>query len=222
MGSGGYPFTFSSGHMPYDQLHLAGAGECVEMNFTGATGQISYPSINIDSTKLFASFEGKLPYVDVLYPRDADTVLTFNAALGDSFQDKPVGVRWLAGPGKVVSFGFPMYYTVESEAFVLARKVLDDLGEPYGIEEGTKSQVEMTKALPTVVRNVLYLPRDMTETAEVSDRVPRPSLLDISGRKVMTLLPGANDVRGLAPGVYFVTEHGARRTVHATKVVLTK
>jgi len=29
-------------------------------------------------------------------------------------------------------------------------------------------------------------------------------LLDISGRKVLDLHPGANDVSGLCPGVYFV------------------
>jgi len=29
-------------------------------------------------------------------------------------------------------------------------------------------------------------------------------LLDISGRKVLELHAGANDVRGLAPGVYFL------------------
>ncbi len=59
---------------------------------------------------------------------------------------------------------------------------------------------------PTVVRGVLFLPRDMTETSDVSDRVPRPVLLDISGRRVLNLQPGANDVRALAPGVYFVRE----------------
>jgi hypothetical protein len=211
MGSGGYPFTFSAGQMPYDELHLAEAGQCAEMNFVGAEGQSGYPDIAVDSTKLFASFEGKLPYIDVLYPRDADTVLTFNAALGDSFQDKPVGVRWLAGPGKVVCFGFPMYYTVESEARAVALKVLADLGEPYSIEEGTKSQVEMTKALPTVVRNILYVPPSLLSAPS--------SLLSIDGRKVMLLRPGANDVRGLAPGVYFVRPLGGSSV---TKVVLTK
>jgi len=46
-----------------------------------------------------------------------------------------------------------------------------------------------------------------------SDRVPhpvghvaRPALLDISGRTVMDLSPGPNDVARLAPGVYFVRE----------------
>jgi hypothetical protein len=29
-------------------------------------------------------------------------------------------------------------------------------------------------------------------------------LLDITGRKAMDLMPGANDVSGLAPGSYFV------------------
>jgi len=217
MGNGSYPFTFSAGQMPYDVLHLDGAGECAEKNLTGATGQSGYPGIAIDSTKLYASFAGRLPYADVLYPRDADTVLTFIAALGDSFQGKPVGVRWLDGPGKAVCFGFPLYYTVESEALVLARKVLDDLGEPYGIEEGAKSQVEMTKALPTVVRNVLFLP--------VSQFTLHYSLFDMAGRSAMSLLPGANDVRGLAPGVYFVREEPQAASLKPPairKVVLTR
>jgi hypothetical protein len=35
-------------------------------------------------------------------------------------------------------------------------------------------------------------------------------LLDITGRKVMDLAPGENDIRHLAPGVYFVREEGPR------------
>jgi hypothetical protein len=42
-------------------------------------------------------------------------------------------------------------------------------------------------------------------------------LLDSSGRKVLDLHPGANDVRALAPGVYFVRdaadEGGTRKIV---------
>ena len=41
-------------------------------------------------------------------------------------------------------------------------------------------------------------------------------LLDISGRKVLELQPGANDVRGLAPGVYFVRSEPSA----VTKVVI--
>ena len=71
----------------------------------------------------------------------------------------------------------------------------------------------------TVVRGVLVLPRHMTEIRSgISDRVPKPSLLDAAGRKVLDLKPGANDVRRLAPGVYFVlTEPSA-----VAKVVLAR
>jgi len=60
--------------------------------------------------------------------------------------------------------------------------------------------------LPTIVRGVLSLPRDMTELPGNSDRVPRPyraALLDADGRKVRDLVPGENDVSRLSPGVYF-------------------
>jgi len=71
----------------------------------------------------------------------------------------------------------------------------------------------------TVVSGALFLPRDMTELPSSSDRVPRPTLLDATGRKVMDLLPGANDVSPLAPGVYFYREQSA---VHVRKVVLAR
>jgi len=45
----------------------------------------------------------------------------------------------------------------------------------------------------------------------------RAELLDATGRKVLDLHPGANDVRALAPGVYFVHQAPV-----VTKVVLTK
>ncbi|MBM3313055.1 hypothetical protein FJY70_00520 [candidate division WOR-3 bacterium] len=53
----------------------------------------------------------------------------------------------------------------------------------------------------------------------------RAELLDISGRKVMTLKPGANDVRPLAPGVYFVREEcqaSSRKPQAVRKVIVTR
>jgi hypothetical protein len=53
----------------------------------------------------------------------------------------------------------------------------------------------------TVACGVLCLP-------EASSHKPRAAsyLLDISGREVLNLHPGENDIRHLAPGVYFVWE----------------
>ncbi len=49
----------------------------------------------------------------------------------------------------------------------------------------------------------------------------RVSLLDIGGRKVLDLHPGANDVRSLAPGVYFVREAQAQAQA-VRKIVVTR
>jgi hypothetical protein len=53
-----------------------------------------------------------------------------------------------------------------------------------------------------------------------SDRKPQAAswLLDISGRKVLDLSPGPNDVRALAPGVYFVHE-GPQAASHRPRAV---
>ncbi|MCX6843046.1 MAG: hypothetical protein NTX53_12280, partial [candidate division WOR-3 bacterium] len=72
-----------------------------------------------------------------------------------------------------------------------------------GTEEMTKPEVRMTE-LPTIVRGALYLP------AQGDGRMANGELLDISGRAVMPLRPGPNDVSRLAPGVYFVLEAQAQ------------
>ncbi len=46
-------------------------------------------------------------------------------------------------------------------------------------------------------------------------------LLDVSGRRVMDLKPGANDVRALVPGVYFVREAQAQAQA-VRKVIITR
>jgi YVTN family beta-propeller protein len=89
------------------------------------------------------------------------------------------------------------------------------------IEEGSQPRVLAVGLSSTVVGRVLTVP-------------PRPNtgaravpilLLDISGRKVLDLKPGANDVRALTPGVYLVCEGGVSREQGGAgirKVVLTR
>jgi YVTN family beta-propeller protein len=85
-----------------------------------------------------------------------------------------------------------------------------------GLEEN-RLQVSSYKPRPTVVRGVLFLPK------AASLKPHATSLLDISGRKVLDLLPGPNDVRALAPGVYFVREAQAQAQAQAVrKVIVTK
>jgi hypothetical protein len=66
-----------------------------------------------------------------------------------------------------------------------------------GVQEAAGSEVRKTQ-LPTIIRGVLFLP------AFSIGRLASSVLLDLSGRKVMDLVPGANNVRRLSSGVYFV------------------
>ena len=66
-----------------------------------------------------------------------------------------------------------------------------------GIAAGKYQVAARLRPTASIVRGVLSL-------AEAPSHKPQAaSLLDISGRKVMDLRLGANDVRALAPGVYF-------------------
>jgi DNA-binding beta-propeller fold protein YncE len=97
---------------------------------------------------------------------------------------------------------------------------------PPGVEETPSAQSGLTNSGPTVVREVLVL-NELGTRSELSDNsvMSRAVLLDISGRKVMDLHAGANDVRGLAPGVYFVLQAQAQagsRPPVVRKVVVTR
>jgi YVTN family beta-propeller protein len=86
-----------------------------------------------------------------------------------------------------------------------------------GIEE-SQPQASSRKPQATVVRGVLFVgdrPRMGT--------VPKAVLLDAAGRKVLDLHPGANDVRMLAPGVYFVRAVSRKPSaVSCSKVVVAR
>jgi hypothetical protein len=84
-----------------------------------------------------------------------------------------------------------------------------------GVGEGAQPQVRGSRPMASIVRGVLTLPRDMTELPGNSDRVPRPVLLDVAGRKTMELCAGANDLRRLSPGVYLVREQSAPSSQHS-------
>jgi serine protease AprX len=86
-----------------------------------------------------------------------------------------------------------------------------------GIEEAPGAKLQAAGGIPSISRGVLYL-------AEATGHKPQAaSLMDPAGRKVLDLKPGANDVRALAPGVYFV--RGARadaRGQAVRKVIITR
>jgi YVTN family beta-propeller protein len=97
--------------------------------------------------------------------------------------------------------------------------VMRDTGGGVWVEDDSRPRATSCKPAATVVRGVLFLP-------ETSDHTPQAAswLLDITGRKVLDLKPGANDVRALAAGVYFVREaSGVKRGAsRVRKLVVTR
>ena len=85
-----------------------------------------------------------------------------------------------------------------------------------GIEEAPNVGARTTDAA-TVVRGVFCLGADSRQYSAC-----RAELLDAAGRQVLSLRPGANDVSGLAPGVYFVRRASGvgRDASSVTKVVI--
>ncbi|UCG43331.1 MAG: SBBP repeat-containing protein [candidate division WOR-3 bacterium] len=77
------------------------------------------------------------------------------------------------------------------------------LEPPAGVAEDHGPAVRLPQAVPSVVRGRLLLPD-----------ADRAELLDISGRRVLDLGQGQNDLSRIAPGVYFVrSADGGGRTV---------
>jgi hypothetical protein len=101
----------------------------------------------------------------------------------------------------------PLTLTPDPDDWVL------DSTHVTGIQETTNDGLQVADAGPTIVRGVLALPASPRLRVSAS-----PVLLDVSGRKVLDLHPGSNDVSRLAPGIYFVHEVRARAV---RKVVLT-
>ncbi|MCX6841474.1 MAG: hypothetical protein NTX53_04210 [candidate division WOR-3 bacterium] len=95
------------------------------------------------------------------------------------------------------------------------RDTLNPATQPAVVPSTPVRQRSVRPSVTPFVRTV----RGVLVLQEASNLKPQAaSLLDILGRKVLDLHPGANDVRALAPGVYFVRESQAQAQVLAQVV----
>jgi hypothetical protein len=81
-----------------------------------------------------------------------------------------------------------------------------------GVEE-RRPTAHSRQLTATVCRGSLVLPRTLAPST------PR-TLVSITGRKVMDLQPGENDIRHIAPGVYFVRPAESDTRSPVRKVVI--
>ncbi len=97
----------------------------------------------------------------------------------------------------------------------LLRPILDWFGVPTGVEERQTSTAKRQTLTATVVRGCLILPSS-------AFGVRHSELLDASGRRVMQLRAGANDLSRLPAGVYFVRTDRTDRTNRPYRVLLVR
>jgi DNA-binding beta-propeller fold protein YncE len=94
-----------------------------------------------------------------------------------------------------------------TDAYTSTVTVLRDL--PVGIEEGPAAGLRARPSAASVIRGSLFL-----------TGASRSELLDATGRCVARLQRGKNDLRALAPGVYFVRR--AEPGADISRLVLTR
>jgi len=161
-------------------------------------------SIAIENGYAYAVGYSKLYVVSVSDPAHPDTIGYYHRPFWDA--------RSLAAAGDYI------YVIGDSDLSVCQRY-------DAGVEETMKAELRATKCQPTLIRGVLFLDALGTRSG-LSDNpvMSRAALLDAAGRKALDLHPGANDVSGLRPGVYFVRErsaaNGERPEVSVRKAII--
>ena len=149
-----------------------------------------------------------------------DTYYTFSTDHGVSWADPELANEDTITPSydpDIAADSAGHVYIVWRKGSVQHGEIWLATNAPLGITEQPTQQPVGAELHATVVRNVLVLGAvDSRQNTEY-----RAELLSIAGRKVMDLEPGANDVRALAPGVYFVREAQAQAQA-IRKIVVTR
>jgi hypothetical protein len=217
----------------WDRIHRA---ECAPGNLQGPVGfnaiYACRPSIGEgEGGELFAAWEQfdssnydpgtGLLRADIFTARSTDSGATWQTVqltAGGNVSHRFPSVIDLS-PTDTLMMGFPwVMYMVDLVAgfaqrgqgpvtrnpIVVQRPGYVGIGEP-----GAGHASLPVHAVPTLVRQVLSLPGKM-----------QAELLDITGRRVLSLQPGANDIRNVVPGVYFLrsAESGGRSPVRKTVI----
>jgi len=145
--------------------------------------------------------------------RGTDVHVAWEALYGTSFavykRSTDLGVTWSQDTALTMPPAYwsvsPCIATLDAGIHLVWTDFRDnEYGEIYYMRNLTGSAIRETgrreagraKYRPAVVRGVLFLPVPLFAL--------HPLLLDLSGREVMSLRPGPNEVSHLAPGVYFL------------------
>jgi len=133
--------------------------------------------------------------------------------VADATGDSVIATLPVTGAGELAwNPAFRRMYVLGETAITVIRDTT------VGVREVSLGTTGGRRRHQTFIRDILCI------AVPSGHRISTSDLLDISGRKVMDLLPGPNDVRQLSPGVYFVREPSAAnlKPTAVSKVVITR
>lgn len=185
---------------------------------------VEYDSVSYYAARTLRDKFQALFYDTTVAPGSGNNLIVVQYLTANGYTSSTVGIE---DPARQIAIQYLCDGSLVRGAAGIApgRAIAYCADEPTGMVEN--SPQVMTRRLgyagPTILRNVLYLPFGLGYNINSESRVGLcPALLlDASGRKVTELGFGANDVRGLAPGVYFVVEPQAQ-TQAVRKVVVAR
>jgi hypothetical protein len=130
------------------------------------------------------------------------------------FNSSPDGGNWTGYTPTNLHGGDPSVVKLSASDYLMVC-----VGQPYAGVAEADADLPRVPRTATLVRGVLHLPE-----AVGGERSAVAVPLDIAGRVVLALHSGLNDVRHLAPGVYFVREASGmkREALSVKKVVITR
>jgi hypothetical protein len=133
------------------------------------------------------------------------------------------GTEWSPSEVAAESVGVPKGIAADAagRVYVLFRTTAGRLYSVYrtarpGVQETASVERRTPNAGPTVVHGVLNL------QSAICNLQSEIALLDISGRKVLDLRLGANDVSRLAPGIYFVVSEPSAVSCRPSAIAVRK
>jgi hypothetical protein len=164
-------------------------------DFIGADGILGYPTLDVDSNKVFPPDSGNLNDVSIFSPiNPSEVIYLFNSASGDTqFHDQPTALC-RSDSIRVAAFGFPLYPMVIDSTSgeplaTMTRMVLECLGEPsVGIEEEPDDEKK-----PSLFSLSQSIPNPFNHKTSFRYQLPAPvfvslKVYDITGRLVRTLV----------------------------------
>ncbi len=187
-----------------------------------APGAQNYPAVEYDGADFLVVWQdernGERDIYGARVTPQGSIPDTFVAITQQGYQVNPVLAY---GGGSKMLLAYSGWTGVVGDIPYNSPRIWGTLSPVIGMNDRPTELARAPRHFPTIVRGVLVLgAAGIRQNAEYG-----AELLDVSGRKVMDLASGANDVRALAPGVYFVREElqaASLKTQAVHKIVLTR